>query len=107
MGHQALAQSHERTLLVVSPQARELAKRICAEYLTLEFDQSRKLSGGGRRIRSRSLARGRNQVSLKFPKLFLRLRTKSQISDFPVPLAKWFFDNLLVDYKGLEFYHRH
>jgi hypothetical protein len=28
---EALAQSHERTLLVVSPQARELAKRICAE----------------------------------------------------------------------------
>jgi hypothetical protein len=29
---EALAQSHERTLLVVSPEARELAKRICAEY---------------------------------------------------------------------------
>jgi hypothetical protein len=29
---EALAHSHGRTLLVVSPQARELAKRICAEY---------------------------------------------------------------------------
>jgi hypothetical protein len=29
---EALAQSHERTLLVVSPQARELAKRISAEF---------------------------------------------------------------------------
>jgi len=40
------------------------------------------------------------------PKLFLRLLTKSQTSDFPMTLAKWFFDNSLVDYKGLEFYHQ-
>jgi hypothetical protein len=37
---------------------------------------------------------------------FLRLRTKSQTSDFPTTLAKWFFENSLVDSKGLEFYHR-
>ena len=43
----------------------------------------------------------------KFPKLFLRLLTKSQTSDFPMTLAKWFFENSLIDSKGLEFYHRH
>ncbi len=36
------------------------------------------------------------------PKLFLRLRTKFHGSDFPMALAKWIFDNSLVDYKGLE-----
>jgi hypothetical protein len=41
------------------------------------------------------------------PKLFLRLLTKSQTSDFPMTLAKWFFENSLVDSKGLEFYHHH
>ena len=41
------------------------------------------------------------------PKLFLRLRTKFHTSDFPMTLAKWFFENSLVDSKGLEFYHRH
>ena len=41
------------------------------------------------------------------PKSFLRLRTKSQTSDFPTTLAKRFFDNLLVDHKEVAFYHRH
>src|SRR5712691_674560 len=46
-------------------------------------------------------------VAANLPKLFLRLRTKSQTSDFPMTLAKWFFENSLVDSKGLEFYHCH
>jgi len=41
------------------------------------------------------------------PKLFLRLLTKSQTSDFPMTLAKSFFAKSLVDSKGLEFYHRY
>jgi len=45
------------------------------------------------------------RVAADLPKLFLRLLTKSQSSDFPMTLAKWFFDNSLVDCKGLEFYH--
>jgi hypothetical protein len=49
----------------------------------------------------------RARKAFELPKLFLRLRTKSQTSDFPMTLTKWFFDNLLVDYKGLEFCHRH
>jgi hypothetical protein len=53
----------------------------------------------------RESLRGRKAFDL--PKLFLRLLTKSQTSDFPMTLAKWFFDNSLVDYKGLEFYHHH
>jgi hypothetical protein len=48
-----------------------------------------------------------NLAAFKFPKLFLRLLTKMQGSDSPITMGKWFFDNLLVDYKGLEFYHRH
>ena len=38
---------------------------------------------------------------------FLRLLTKSQTSDSPMTLGKWFLGYLLVDGKGLEFYHRH
>jgi hypothetical protein len=49
------------------------------------------------------MGRGKHDL----PKLFLRLLTKSQTSDFPMTLAKWFFDNSLVDYKGLEFYHHY
>jgi hypothetical protein len=49
----------------------------------------------------------RAREAFDLPKLFLRLLTKSQTSDFPITLGKWFFDNLLVDYKRLEFYHRH
>ena len=49
----------------------------------------------------------RARKAFDLPKLFLRLRTKSQTPDFPMTLAKWFFGNLLVDDKGLEFYHRH
>jgi hypothetical protein len=41
------------------------------------------------------------------PKTFLRLVTKNQASDCPITLAKRFFEFSLVDYKGLEFYHRH
>jgi len=53
----------------------------------------------------REYLKGRKAFDL--PKLFLRLLTKSRTSDFPMTLAKWFFDNSLVDYKGLEFYHQH
>jgi hypothetical protein len=49
----------------------------------------------------------RARKAFDLPKLFLRLLTKSQTSDFPMTLAKWFFDNSLIDYKGLEFYHHH
>ena len=49
----------------------------------------------------------RARKAFDLPKLFLRLRTKSQTSDFPLTLAKWFFENSLVDSKGLEFYHRY
>jgi hypothetical protein len=49
----------------------------------------------------------RARKAFDLPKLFLRLRTKSQTSDLPMTLAKWFFENSLVDSKGLEFYHRH
>jgi hypothetical protein len=45
--------------------------------------------------------------SPNFPKAFLRLSTKIQASDSPITLAKSFFANSLVDYKGLEFYHHH
>jgi hypothetical protein len=45
--------------------------------------------------------------SLRLPKLFLRLPTKIQASDYPMTLAKRFFEFSLVDYKGLEFYHHH
>ncbi len=41
------------------------------------------------------------------PKLFLRLLTKFQTSDFPTTLVKWLFENLLVDRKELAFYHHH
>ena len=51
------------------------------------------------------ISQGRKACDL--PKLFLRLRTEFQTPDFPMTLAKWFFDNSLVDYKGLEFYHHH
>jgi hypothetical protein len=51
------------------------------------------------------ISQGRKAFDL--PKLFLRLLRKSQTPDFPMTLAKWFFDNSLVDYKGLEFYHHH
>src|SRR6516164_3804603 len=47
------------------------------------------------------------RLTVSFPKLFLRLRTKFQTSDSPMTLAKWFFDYLLVDHKGVAFYHRH
>jgi len=49
----------------------------------------------------------RARKAFNLPKLFLRLRTKFHTSDFPMPLAKSFFAKSLVDYKGLEFYHRH
>src|ERR1017187_6743637 len=49
----------------------------------------------------------RARKAFDLPKLFLRLRMKSRTSDFPLTLAKWFFENSLVDSKGLEFYHRH
>jgi hypothetical protein len=48
----------------------------------------------------------RARKAFDLPKTFLRLRTKSQTADFPMTLAKWFFENSLVDSKGLEFYHR-
>jgi hypothetical protein len=44
---------------------------------------------------------------LQLPKLFLRLLTRSQTSDFPMALAKWFFEKLLIDFKRLAFYHHH
>ena len=49
----------------------------------------------------------RARKAFDLPKLFLRLLTKSQTSDLPMTLAKWFFENSVVDSKGLEFYHRH
>jgi hypothetical protein len=48
---------------------------------------------------------GREAFNL--PKTFLRLGTKFQTADSPMTLAKWFFENSLVDSKGLEFYHHH
>jgi hypothetical protein len=48
---------------------------------------------------------GRFNVS--FPKLFLRLRTKFQTSDFPMTLAKWFFIKSAIDSIGFAFYHHH
>src|SRR5260370_3473903 len=41
------------------------------------------------------------------PKLFLRLPTKIQASDYPLTLAKPFFHFLLVDNKEVRFYHHH
>ena len=46
-------------------------------------------------------------ISAKFPKLFLRLRTESQTSDFPMTLAKWFYEKLVIDSKRLAFYHHY
>jgi len=46
-----------------------------------------------------------SRLAFRFPKLFLRLQTKSQTSDFPMTLAKWFFEKALIDSKGLAVYH--
>jgi hypothetical protein len=54
-----------------------------------------------------SLHDSRASPAFKFPKLFLRLSPKSQTSDFPMTLAKWFFEKLPIDSKRLAFYHRH
>jgi len=41
------------------------------------------------------------------PQLHVFWIAKFQTSDFPMTLAKWFFDNSLVDHKRLELYHHH
>lgn len=46
-------------------------------------------------------------TACNLPKLFLRLLTKFETSDFPMALAKWFFDDSLIDHKEVAFYHRH
>jgi hypothetical protein len=46
-------------------------------------------------------------LDVGFPKLFLRLRTKFQTSDFPTTLAKWFFIKSAIDSIELAFYHHH
>src|SRR6266853_409863 len=47
------------------------------------------------------------QKSLCLPKLFLRLPTKIQASDYPLTLTKPFFHFSLVDNKEVRFYHLH
>ena len=47
------------------------------------------------------------QKSLCLPKLFLRLPTKIQASDYPPTLTKPFFHFSLVDNKEVRFYHLH
>src|SRR6266853_409802 len=47
------------------------------------------------------------QKSSCLPKLFLRLPTKIQASDYPLTLAKPFFHFSLVDNKEVRFYHLH
>ena len=47
------------------------------------------------------------RLNVRFPKLFLRLRTEFQTSDFPMTLAKWFFIKSAIDSIGLAFYHHH
>jgi hypothetical protein len=41
---------------------------------------------------------------LQLPKLFLRLCAKTETSDFPTTLAR-FYEKLLIDSKRLAFYH--
>src|SRR5450759_497720 len=65
------------------------------------------IEGNSKLIFLGSLRSRKATKAFDLPKLFLRLRTKFHTSDFPMTLAKWFFDNSLVDYKGLEFYHHH
>jgi hypothetical protein len=47
------------------------------------------------------------RLNVSFPKLFLRLRTEFQTSDFPMTLAKWLFIKSAIDSIGLAFYHHH
>jgi hypothetical protein len=49
----------------------------------------------------------RGQKAFDLPKLFLRLRTELQPSDFPMTLAKWFFIKSAIDSIELAFYHHH
>jgi hypothetical protein len=63
--------------------------------------------GSAARLRSVPVQRKVPLKSSCLPKLFLRLPTKIQASDYPLTLAKPFFHFPLVDSKEVRFYHRH